>query len=127
MYKDVGKVRKQEQNLKFVQDDEEVQAIKNSIKNILITKQGTLPGDPLFGSGLSGIVFDIMDGLTQKLQDSFVRESLQKYEPRVLVKDVSLKEIPEYNQISVRVRFEYIDKRTGELLQDTANVPFDFI
>lgn len=52
MYKDISKVRKQEQNLKYVQDVQDVQAIKNSIRNILITKQGTLPGDPLFGSGL---------------------------------------------------------------------------
>lgn len=124
-YKDLGRVRRTPINRKYLTDVQDIEAIKNSIRNIILTKQGTLPGDPEFGSKLGSVIFEPLDGLTSKLQDSFIRESLIRYEPRVRVVNVDLDEIPEYNRLVIRIEFEYIDVRTGEVIRDNTNIPID--
>ena len=38
--------------------DEDVKAINNAIKNILLTNIGSLPGQPEFGSRLNELIFE---------------------------------------------------------------------
>lgn len=131
-YRDLGKVRKlqasdikDESQTRYIQEQTDIQAIKNSIRNILTVKRGSLPGDPEFGSRLFDVIFDPLDGLTNKLQDTFIRESLQKYEPRVRAKNIKLESIPEYNRVNVRISFDYINSQTGEVLGADTSIPFD--
>lgn len=127
MYQDVHEVKKDYKNEKVITTAESAQAIKNSLRNILTVRRGSLPGDPNFGSELFNIIFGQIDGLTLKLQDSFVREAIKKYEPRVRLQNVQITEVPEFNRIVLKLEFLYLDKETGEVLDDSLSVPFDLL
>lgn len=125
-YLDVNRTRRLPQNvtkLKYYSSAENVEAINNSIRNILMTKKGTLPGDPEFGSSIWNVVFEPIDGLTLKLIDSYVRECLAKYEPRVLVNNVDVQEVPEFHTLNILLDFEYLDKKTGETIEASTAIP----
>lgn len=85
-------------------------AINNSIKNILFTRKGSLPGKPTFGSDIDQVVFNQMDYITRALLEKQIRESLRKWETRIVVEDVQIEEVPEYNKIVATIQYRYKDK-----------------
>ena len=74
MYKDISY---------FAKDVTEIDAIKNSIKNILMTPRGSLPGKPRFGSDLYKIIFSQLDSISETIAKSFVIEALNEFEDRI--------------------------------------------
>jgi phage baseplate assembly protein W len=63
-------------------------SIKESIMIILGTARGERVMRPDFGCDLNRLVFALNNTTTATLIDSYVRESLLKYEPRIEVTDV---------------------------------------
>lgn len=94
-------------DLKQVDNNEE--AIKNSIKNILTTRIGTLPGKPTFGSELYRIIFEPIDHITKDIINTYIIGALVKWEKRIQVTDIEVKEIPEYNKIVINISFSYVN------------------
>jgi phage baseplate assembly protein W len=86
-----------------------VDAIKNSIKNILLTPIGSLPGKPEFGSNLYKIVFAPLDSLTETIAKNFVFEALNKFEDRIDIQDIELKKEEAFNKLIVSITFSYKD------------------
>lgn len=86
-----------------------VEAIKNSIRNILRTRRGSLPGKPRFGSDLWRVIFSPMDPLTEVMATRYVEEALQEYEDRIEVQSVVLRKEEAYNKIIVNISFKYKD------------------
>ncbi len=84
-------------------------AINNAIKNILFTKKGSLPGKPTFGSRIDEIVFNQIDFLTIQMLETFIQEALDEWEPRIVVLNVSVIEVPEYNKIIATIDYRYVD------------------
>lgn len=126
-YKDVHHVRRTPTKHKFVSEQTEIEAINNSIRNILLTKRGTLPGDPLFGSKISLVLFSPLDGLVRQVQDSFIREAITQYEPRVLIEKIDIDALPEFNRLNINLTFQYFNTETGEVLSAKTSVPFDLL
>lgn len=83
-------------------------AIGNSIKNILITKLGTLPGIPTFGSRLHEIPFSINDASTHVLLKRLIEEALSKWEKRIVVEDVEIIN-NSYNTIIAKIDYYFKD------------------
>lgn len=125
MYRDVSRVRKTKEYDNYIEDGFDDAAIKNSIRNILSVPVGTLPGDPEFGSRLHEVIFQPLDGLTKKLQYSFIAEALYKYEKRVKIMDARIEEIPEFNRLVIHLDFKYVDLETGETIATHQSIPFD--
>lgn len=88
--------------------DVDNEAIKNSIRNILLTPIGTMPGKPTFGSNLYKVLFEIIDHITIELIRTYVVDALAKWEPRIQVSQVDVKDYPEYNKIIVDISYYYI-------------------
>jgi len=100
-------------------------AINNSIKNIMMTRIGSLPGKPEFGSNVMNIVFELMDGNnTSDILKNSIMQALIKWEPRIDINYVNIKEIHEYNRIVANINYTYnilganIDASTSILLKD---------
>lgn len=85
--------------------DEGLNAIKNSLRNILYTRKGTFPGNPLFGADLQEYIFDLDDSVTAILMRNTVENAIRVWEKRVEVKDVNIESLPEYNKIILTVEF----------------------
>lgn len=93
--------------------DTDVSAIKNSIKNTLLTRKGSVPGIPEYGSDLELINFSQMDYLTKELAKRYVRESLSKFEPRINIESIEVKNEEAFNRVLVDIKFRYVsDNRT---------------
>lgn len=115
MYKDFN-------NLSNV--DTDLQAIKNSIKNILLTPKGSLPGKPEFGSDLYKVLFSQMDHLTESMAKRFVKEALRKYEDRITIIGIEIKKVEEFNKLVIDLLFSYTDKEFNST-QDSTSITFN--
>ena len=101
MYKDLTSIEK---------NNTDVQAINNSIKNILLTRRGSVPGIPRFGSELYTLIFSQLDSLTETVAKSMVLSALTEFEDRINVKSIELKQVPEYNRLVIEIIYVYRDQ-----------------
>ena len=85
-------------------------AINNAIKNILFTPKGSLPGKPTFGSDLYKVLFAPLDNITENIMTRYIKEALAVWEKRILVSNVEVESVPEYNKIIATITYEYRDK-----------------
>jgi len=100
-------------------------AINNSIRNILLTRIGSMPGKPDFGSNVMNVVFDLMDNnSTNDILKTGIISALLKWEPRIVINNIKIKQIPEYNRLITDINYTYnilggnIDATTTILLKD---------
>jgi len=96
-------------------------AINNSIRNILLTIIGSVPGKPDFGSDIMRNVFDLMNGGSSKeIIKNNILSALLKWEPRIQINKINVKEIPEYNKMVVNISYRY--NIMGKNLDATASI-----
>lgn len=88
----------------------DVKAINNAIKNILLTRKGSLPGKPTFGSDLYKVIFAPLDHITKSLMERYITEALRYWETRIRVIGVEIKDVPEYNKLIATIKYQYRDK-----------------
>ena len=83
----------------------DVQAIKRSVKNIILTNKYEKPFNSDFGCNLRGFLFEnITEPLLVIIKDR-VAMAIEKYEPRVSVEDVVVREDVDKNGLSIMVSF----------------------
>lgn len=95
-------------------------AIKNSIKNILLTPRGSLPGKPRFGSDLYKVVFQPLDPLTMAIAKNYVMEALTEYEDRINVRRVEIRRDDAFNKLLIDINFTYKDISQAELHNESS-------
>ena len=101
MYKDLTSIEN---------NNTDINAINNSIKNILLTRRGSVPGIPRFGSDIHTLIFSQLDSLTESVAKSMILSALNEFEDRIIVKTVDLKQIPEYNRLVIEILYVYKDQ-----------------
>ena len=83
----------------------DVQAIKRAVKNIILTNKYERPFNPDFGCNLRVFLFEnITEPLLVIIKDR-VAMAIEKYEPRVSVEDVVVKNDIDKNGINIQVSF----------------------
>ena len=83
----------------------DVQAIKRSVKNIILTNKYERPFNSDFGCNLRGFLFEnITEPLLVIIKDR-VAMAIEKYEPRVTVEDVVVIDDQDKNGLSIMVSF----------------------
>lgn len=87
----------------------EIKAINNSIKNILLTRRGSVPGKPRFGSDLYTLLFSQLDSLTESVAKSMIFACLTEFENRINVINIDLKSVEEYNKLVITIDYKYRD------------------
>ena len=84
----------------------DVQAIKRSVENIILTNKYERPFNSDFGCNLRGFLFEnITEPLLVVIKDR-VSMAIEKYEPRVSVEDVVVQSDDGSNGISIMVSFK---------------------
>jgi len=89
-------------------------AIKNSVINILSTHIGSVPGHPEFGSNISKYLFQPLDPLTTEMIKAEVRYAIERWEIRVGIKDIIVKEDIDYNRLDIEIKYYLKNDRTTE-------------
>jgi len=107
IYKDFVLSRGTLDNISEVTDE---QAINNALKNIFSTPLGSLHGKPRFGTRLYEIVFTLMDYATELTMREIIREEIVKFEPRITLRELDIKNVQEYNKIVIHLKYTFNNK-----------------
>ena len=86
-----------------------IEAINNSIRNILTTQKGSLEGMPEFGSRLNELVFSQIDHITIDLMKNLIQEALHQWEDRIIISDIVISSVPEYNRLIASISYRLKD------------------
>jgi len=86
----------------------DVEAVKQSVVNILSTNRGERPFMPDFGANIQGFLFENVDSVTSALIEEQIRSAIANYEPRVRVLEVSVEDLSYRNAINIRLDIEIL-------------------
>lgn len=93
------------QNDGDIQQQTDVQAIRNSILNIIKTRPGTRRMLPTFATNLFNILFEPMDNRTARLLAEAVLEGIEIWEDRIEITGFDIE--PRYDQNAYRCRLKF--------------------
>lgn len=88
---------------------EDAAAVKQAVKNLLLTNYNEKPFQPLFGANLRDLLFELADDQLDDSIDIAIRNAIQTYEPRAKVKNIRTRVLPDNNSVSVYVEFLVIN------------------
>lgn len=80
-------------------------AVKQSIRNLLLTDFYERPYQPLIGSNLKALLFENFTPITHSLCKSYVKEVIDKYEPRANLLTTIVSPNIDGNSISLTIHF----------------------
>ena len=83
-------------------------AIKQSIKNLVLTIPGEKPFQPLVGSQVNRLLFEPMDAFTADAIKDEIINTIKQHEPRVNLTKVEVLPVFEQNKINVSVEYRII-------------------
>jgi phage baseplate assembly protein W len=87
----------------YLKTDEE--AVKASVKHLILTKNFERPFQPEIGTQVSSLMFENFTPAVKIAMKRTIEETITKYEPRVRIIDVALVDRPNENDISITVVF----------------------
>lgn len=90
----------------------DIDAINQSVKNIVFTDRYERPWDPLFGAGIPQTLFENMTGDTQFLLETRVKEALARSEPRATDVFVYVTTTPDRNAYNCTIVYTPINSST---------------
>ena len=95
-------------------------AVKQAVKNLLLTNKYEKPFQPNFGGNLNDLLFELVDNDTVYEIDGAIREAIKRYEPRARVRQIATNLQADANTIGVTVTFQVIN--TEEVVTLETNI-----
>jgi phage baseplate assembly protein W len=86
--------------------DEE--AVKESIKNLILTDKGERLMQPLLGGDIKALLFENNTPAIIKITQEKVKSTIIQYEPRAKLIDVVVKSYPDENKVEITIYFYII-------------------
>ena len=83
----------------------DVEAVKRSVRNLILTNRFERPFHPEIGSDIRALLFENMTPTIQTLLTDRVRDVLETYEPRAVLNDVIVSGDMDLNQYGVTIKF----------------------
>ena len=96
-------------------------AVKQAVKNLLLTNYFEKPFLPFFGGNLIDMLFELADDTSTSIyMEERIVNAIEAYEPRASVLEVKVDLRPDNNSVDVRVVFQVIN--TSEVVTFTTVV-----
>ena len=93
----------------------QLSAVKQSIKNLLMTNRLEKPFVANFGANITGMLFELADGESDYFLKKDIISTIQIFEPRVQVLILDVKVAPDYNRLGVKLEFKI--RNTNEVAE----------
>jgi phage baseplate assembly protein W len=87
----------------------EAAAVKQAVKNLLLTSETEKPFNPTYGANLNSALFDLDTNYEPKTISDLIANAISIYEPRANVLSVTVNTIPERNELRATIEFEVIN------------------
>ena len=91
-------------------------AIKESVKNIVLTNHGERPFRPLFGGNIRAQLFESHTPATLKSVETSIRTALNTWEPRIELLGVKVTSDVDTNEINAYIEFVPINSEQATTL-----------
>lgn len=88
----------------------DVNAINQSVKNLINTNYYERPFDPAFGCNIRGLLFEIADPITIEDLKGAILETLQNHEPRIQVITLFIEDLTDINAYHINLSYNIIAK-----------------
>jgi phage baseplate assembly protein W len=92
-------------------------AIKNSVKNLLISNFYERPFSRDVGANLRALLFEPADSITKIALKDNIRRVIRKYEPRVVLRDIQINYQDDSNAYNITVIFKIKEFDTNESVE----------
>ena len=89
-------------------------SIKSAIKNLVLTTPGEKPFQPLVGSRVNDLLFEPLDPFTADSLQEEIINTINQYEPRVALTEVSVQPIWDDNAIGIDVEYQIVGQPVVE-------------
>lgn len=90
-------------------------AVKQAIKNLLLTTKTEKPFAPYFGANLNNLIFNLSEDFDDGQIKDVIVNAIGNYEPRAQVREVNVNLLPDANTVNVTVIFQVVS--TNEEVQ----------
>lgn len=84
-------------------------AVRQSVKNLLMTNHGEVPFRPYFGGNLNDLLFSLSTDLEDDDVEENIRYAIENYEPRARIRTIETRIKPDYNSVDVEIVFEVVN------------------
>lgn len=84
-------------------------AVKQSVKNLLLTSRYEKPFQPNFGANLNSALFALDTDYDPDYIQDLIADAIAKYEPRARVLEISLNLLPETNALDATIVFQVVN------------------
>ena len=90
----------------------DIQAVKRSIRNLVLTNHYEKPFHPEIGSGVRGILFELMTPLTAHILTRKIEDVIENFEPRARL--ISVRALPnlDRNEYECTIKFYVVNAPT---------------
>ena len=92
----------------------DVNAVKRSVRNLLLTNHYDRPFHPEIGSNVTALLFENFGPITGNQLSRTIEEMISNFEPRARVETVECYPLPDTNTYDVRIYF-YVENLPAEL------------
>ena len=89
-------------------------AIKNALKNLLVSNFYDRPFSRDKGANLKGLLFEPADIVTRITMRKNLETVIRKYEPRVFIRSIVINDDPDTNSYRINVNFKIKENDTDE-------------
>lgn len=97
----------------------EAAAVKQAVKNILLTNLTEKPFNPAFGGDLSNLLFELADDESDDILRLAITTAIENWEPRARVTALNVNISPDDNSARVRVTFNILNLEEEVTLETT--------
>jgi phage baseplate assembly protein W len=116
VYKDLALSFEKNDNTKDVIVKKDIEAVKQSVRNLILTNHYERPFHPEIGSNVTAILFEPMNPITANSLTRVIEETIVNFEPRARLVSVDARPNLARNAYEVTISF-YIRNIPGELVQ----------
>jgi len=99
----------------FISKD--AQAVKQSVRNLILTSAFERPFQPGIGSGIGALLFELSDAATLSTIETYIEICIEQYEPRAKVINITADGEIDSHYITVEVEFQVITLNETVTLQ----------
>jgi len=91
----------------------EEQAISN-LKNLLLTRKGERPFQPLFGSDVYSLLFELIDRDIEERISKTLSDDIKFWLPYIVIDNISIDTNPDRNSVKIQLRFRVTEQGANE-------------
>lgn len=88
----------------------DVNAINQSVENLINTNYYERPFNPTFGCNIRGLLFELADPITIEDLRSAIKETLENHEPRISIINLFIEDLQDKNAYHINLQYNIISQ-----------------